>query len=227
MRAMVDAVLFDLDGTLADTALDLGAALNRLLIEEGRTALSAAAIRPHASNGTRGLLGLGFDITPDQEAYAGLARRFLDHYAASVCEHTVLFDGVAELLAALDERGVRWGVVTNKPQRFTLPLLDALGLTARCACIVSGDTTARPKPAPDPLLRGCQDAAARPQRSLYVGDDERDIIAGHAAGMITVIAAWGYLGEENPPENWNAAAMIETPAQVLDLLDLDERYASA
>lgn len=226
MRAMVDAVLFDLDGTLADTAPDLGAALNRLLVEEGRGELPATAIRPHASNGTRGLLGLGFDITPDQNAYAGLARRFLDHYAAAVCEHTILFHGIAELLATLDERGIRWGVVTNKPQRFTLPLLDALGLSARCACIVSGDTTARPKPAPDPLLRGCQDAAARPQRSLYVGDDERDIVAGRAAGMITVAAAWGYLGTEGSPENWGAAVVAETPAQVLALLELDDFHAA-
>ncbi len=219
---IADAVLFDLDGTLADTALDLGAALNRLLAEEGRAPLTPEQTRPLTSNGTRGLLGVGFGIAPGDAAYADLARRFLEHYAASVCECTVLFPGVSQLLDALDERGVRWGVVTNKPHRFTVPLLEALGLGPRCACIVSGDSTPRPKPDPGPLLLGCSTANARPQRSLYVGDDERDIVAGRAAGMLTVAAAWGYLGVDAPPDDWNAHAIIDEPPQVLDLLDLDK-----
>jgi phosphoglycolate phosphatase len=224
--AMIEAVFFDLDGTLADTALDLGAALNRLLVEEGRAELPAAVIRPQASNGTRGLVHLGFGITPEQAAYAGLAQRFLDFYAAAVCEHTVLFDGVADLLTMLDQRGVPWGVVTNKPQRFTLPLLDALELTSRCVCVVSGDTTARPKPAPDSLLRACQEAKVQPQRSLYVGDDERDIIAGRAAGMITAAAAWGYLGTGTLPEQWEATVVVESPAQIPALLMRNDLHAS-
>lgn len=219
---LADAVLFDLDGTLADTALDLGAALNRLLVEEGRAPLALEDTRPHTSNGTRGLLGAGFGIAPGDAAYADLARRFLDHYAAAVCAHTLLFPGVAELLDELDARGVRWGVVTNKPHRFTVPLLEALGLRQRCACIVSGDSTPRPKPDPGPLLLGCSEANARPQRSLYVGDDERDIVAGRAAGMLTVAAAWGYLGVAAPPGDWNAHVIIEAPLQVLDLLDVDK-----
>ncbi len=219
---IAEAVLFDLDGTLADTALDLGAALNRLLMEEGRAPLLLEATRPHTSNGTRGLLNVGFGIAPGEAAYTDLARRFLDHYAASVCEHTVLFPGVAKLLDTLDERGVRWGVVTNKPHRFTVPLLEALDLNLRCACIISGDSTPRPKPDPGPLLLGCKEAGVRPQSSLYVGDDERDIVAGRAAGMITIAAAWGYLGVETHPEKWNAHVIIEMPTQVLDQLDLDE-----
>ena len=216
----VDAVLFDLDGTLADTALDLGAALNRLLAEEDRAMLSLAETRPHTSNGTRGLLGAGFGIVPGDAAYAGLAKRFLDHYENALCEHTVLFAGVAELLAGLESHGLPWGVVTNKPQRFTLPLLEGLGLRQRCACIVSGDSAPRPKPHPSPLLLACVAANARPERSLYVGDDERDIVAGRAAGMITVAAAYGYLGVASPPSSWQAHVVVNHPGEVLGLLEL-------
>ena len=212
------AVLFDLDGTLADTAPDLGAALNRLLQEEARLPLPLATTRPHTSNGTRGLIRIGFDLGPEDPAYADLARRFLDHYAAFICEQPVLFPGVAELLDTLDARGIRWGVVTNKPQRFTRPLLDALALTSRCACSISGDSTPHPKPAPDPLLLGCQHAAVHPARTLYVGDDARDIEAGRAAGMTTVAATWGYLGVEEAPEKWDAHYLIDTPAEILRLL---------
>ena len=216
----MESVLFDLDGTLADTALDLGTALNRLLVEEGRAALPAQQIRPHTSNGTRGLLGAGFGILPGDAGYAGLAQRFLQHYENSLCEHTVLFPGVAELLAGLETRGVPWGVVTNKPQRFTLPLLEGLGLRHRCVCIVSGDSAPRPKPHPAPLLLACGIAQARPERSLYVGDDQRDVVAGRAARMITVAAAYGYLGIEAPPDSWQAHFIVNHPEEVLGLLDV-------
>ncbi len=216
----IEAVLFDLDGTLADTALDLGAALNQLLCEEKRPPLTAEVIRPHTSNGTRGLIRLGFDLGPEDTHYAELARRFLEHYAASVCQHTVLFPGIPTLLDTLDTQEIRWGVVTNKPHRFTVPLLAALGLEARCACIVSGDSTPHPKPAPDPLLLACKTACVHPEQTLYVGDDVRDIVAGRAAGMVTVAARWGYLGVEEIPENWGAHYLIDTPEELLPLIHI-------
>lgn len=216
---MIEAVLFDLDGTLADTAPDLGGALNRLLVEEGRPALPLEKYRPHTSNGTRGMLAIGFDIVPADPPYADLARRFLQHYENALCEHTVLFPDIAELLSSLEARGIRWGVVTNKPQRFTLPLLEGLGLRQRCACIVSGDSTPLPKPDPAPLLLACATAKVRPSHSLYVGDDARDIVAGRAADMITVAAAWGYLGVDVPIASWQAHAIIHRPDEVLGLLD--------
>ncbi len=217
-RPAIEAVLFDLDGTLADTALDLGAALNRLLLEEGRQTLTLQQFRPHTSNGTRGLLGAGFGIAPGDAAYAGLVQRFLKHYEGALCENTALFPGIAELLSDLETRGIRWGIVTNKPQRFTLPLIEGLGLRQRCVCIVSGDTAPRPKPHPAPLLLACFIAQTQPSRTLYVGDDQRDIVAGHAAGMGTVAAAYGYLGVDEPVSSWQAHAIVTQPAQILGLL---------
>ncbi len=215
---MIEAVLFDLDGTLADTAPDLGAALNRLLVEEGRPPLALELARPHTSNGVRGLLGAGFGCAPGDAAYAEFARRFLDHYASALCQGTVLFPGIAELLVKLDRRGIRWGIVTNKSQRYTLPLLEGLGLRQRCACIVSGDTTPRAKPHPAPLLLACIAAQVQPARSLYVGDDLRDILAGRAAGLGTVAAAYGYLGVEIPVASWQADAIVNRPEEILGLL---------
>jgi len=215
---VIEAVLFDLDGTLADTAPDLGAALNRLLVEEGKASLPLELTRPHTSNGVRGLLGAGFGCAPGDAEYAEFARRFLDHYESALCQGTLLFPGIAELLAELDERGVRWGIVTNKTQRFTLPLIEGLGLRQRCACIVSGDTTPRAKPHPAPLLLACIAAQVPPARSLYVGDDLRDIVAGRAAGMGTVAAAYGYLGVEAPVASWQADAIVAQPEEILGLL---------
>ncbi len=217
---MLDAVFFDLDGTLADTAPDLGGALNRLLAEEGRPALPAATLRPHVSAGTRGLLRIGFGATPADAAYPALARRFLDHYAQALCVGTTLFPGIAAVLDALDANGILWGVVTNKPHRFSLPLMTQLGLEARAAAIVSGDTTANSKPHPEPLLFACTAARVLPSRSLYVGDDRRDIEAGRAAGMRTAIAAYGYLGEEPAIEDWQADATISRPDEILGLVGL-------
>ncbi len=215
---MFEAVFFDLDGTLADTAPDLGAALNRLLEEEGRPPLPLATLRPHVSAGARGLIAVGFGLLPADEAYPPLLRRFLDHYAAALCVGTTLFPGMAELLDELESRGLRWGVVTNKPERFSLPLMEQLGLAKRAAAIVCGDTTAHPKPHPDPLLFACTTAGVAPARSLYVGDDLRDVQAGHAAGMRTVIAAYGYLGADPVLEDWQADATIGHPREVLGLL---------
>jgi phosphoglycolate phosphatase len=215
---VIEAVLFDLDGTLADTAADLGDALNRLRADEGLPGLPTAAIRPHVSQGVRGLLRVGFSTGPGDAAYGILHPRFLAHYAAALCTRTTLFEGVADLLDMIEAEGTRWGVVTNKTSRYTLPLTTALGLTQRAACIVSGDSAPRPKPAPDPLLLASTIVGIRPQNCLYVGDDLRDIEAGHAAGMGTVAVAWGYLGDEKPIEEWGAGTIIQSPAEILGLL---------
>jgi N-acetyl-D-muramate 6-phosphate phosphatase len=214
----VEAVFFDLDGTLADTAPDLGGALNRLLEEQGRATIDMATLRPHVSAGTRGMLAVGFGLSPRDNAYADLARRFLELYAAMLSDGTRLFDGMAALLDQLESRRIRWGVVTNKPARFTLPLMDALDLRHRAAAIVSGDSTPKPKPAPDTLHLACATAGITPGRALYVGDDLRDIQAAHAAGMPGIIAAWGYLGDGPGINEWGADATIDDPLDLLGLL---------
>ncbi|MBI4995394.1 MAG: HAD-IA family hydrolase [Rhodocyclales bacterium] len=214
----VRAVFFDLDGTLADTAPDLGGALNELLVEVGRPQLAMAALRPYVSAGTRGMLGIGFGLTPDHADYPDLARRFLELYAARLCFGTRLFDGMAALLRQLEDRGILWGVVTNKPARFTEPLMDCLLLTERMAAIVSGDSAPKPKPAPDTLLLACEKAGVPPRLTLYVGDDLRDIQAAHAAGMRAIAAGWGYLGDGQPISEWRADATIAAPLELLDLL---------
>jgi N-acetyl-D-muramate 6-phosphate phosphatase len=215
---VAQAVLFDLDGTLADTAPDLARALNALLGEHGRPPVPSAITRPLTSSGARGMIQAGFGLTPASEQYESLKERFLDLYGAAVCVETRLFPGMAELLDALERLGVRWGVVTNKPDRFTRPLLDALGLGARAACIVSGDTAARPKPHPDPLLHASDALALDPAACLYVGDDVRDVRAARAAGMRILAAAYGYLGDDGDPHDWGADAVIDHPLEALNFL---------
>ena len=215
---MIDAVLFDLDGTLADTAADLGAVLNRLRSEAGQAPLPAATIRPHVSKGVRGLLGIGFALEPGDDGYAELHQRFLAYYGDSLCVATTLFEGVLGLLASLEAEGIKWGVVTNKTSRYTLPVMATLGLGRRAACIVSGDSSPRPKPAADPLLLACTLAGALPARCLYVGDDLRDMQAARAAGMGAIAAAWGYLGDGLPLDAWGADAIIQSPGELTGLL---------
>jgi len=215
---MLGCVLFDLDGTLADTAPDLGGALNRVRVEEGLAPLPLAATRPVTSQGVRGLLRVGFDITPEDGRYPGLSERVLAHYAAHICEETRIFDGLEQVLHELESRGIRWGIVTNKHSRFTVPLVRALGYETRAACVVSGDSAARPKPHPDTLLHACGLVSLAPTDCVYVGDDERDVQAGRAAGMPTIVAAWGYLGQGTPPEAWGADSIVSTPDSLLDAL---------
>jgi phosphoglycolate phosphatase len=215
---MIRAVLFDLDGTLADTAPDLAGALNALLEERRRPPLPVAVARPVTSSGARGMLKVGFGIDPGDADYDALRARFLDLYAERVCVETRLFAGIAELLAALDARAVPWGVVTNKAERFTRPLLEALELLERAACIVGGDTTTRAKPHPDPLLHAAQHIGIAAVHCLYVGDDLRDVQAARAAGMPVLAAAYGYLGIDGDPHAWGADAVIEHPLDVLNHL---------
>jgi 2-phosphoglycolate phosphatase len=215
---VIRAVLFDLDGTLADTAPDLAGALNRLLAELGHPTVSLEATRPLTSSGARGMLKAGLGITPEHADYERHKSRFLALYAENICHETRLFDGVADLLQNLEDRKMPWGVVTNKAARFTEPRLERLALAYRAACIVSGDTTAHSKPHPAPLLHAAQILELPPQACLYVGDDLRDVQAARAAGMGVIAAGYGYLGEEHDPHAWAADAVIVHPLELLNHL---------
>jgi 2-phosphoglycolate phosphatase len=217
-RLAVKGVLFDLDGTLIDSAPDLGAAVNRMRLQRNLPLLADAQLRPYASHGARGLLQAGFDMSPDHPEYRSMRDEFLASYEAALCVNTVIFAGVPELLDALDAVGLSWGIVTNKASRFTLPLLDALGLRSRSACIVCGDTAARAKPFPDPLFVAAEMLALPPSACVYVGDAERDIQAGIAAGMPTLVARYGYIQEHERPEQWQASGHLDSPLQLLSWL---------
>lgn len=216
----IRAVLFDLDGTLADTAPDLVGALNQVRLEENLAPQPLAHLRRFASEGARGLLREGMGIQTDHPDYAKWVDRFLTHYAARLSRETDLFEGMPALLGELMLRGVAWGVVTNKHSRFTLPLLHALALPG-LACVVCGDTTPNPKPAPDPVLHACTSLGIAPHESIYVGDDRRDIQSGHAAGCLTLAAAWGYLGGTSPVSEWAADGIIGHPAEILAWVQRD------
>ena len=215
---MPSAVLFDLDGTLADTAPDLAGAVNRQLQARGSPPLPVADLRPHASSGARGMIGLAFGIAPGHSDYEFLRTEFLDLYERHLVVETRLFDGVPTLLDALETRGLRWGIVTNKQERFTLPLVARIGLSPRAGCVVAGDTTPHAKPHPAPLLEAARRLGCDPAHCVYVGDDERDILAARAAGMAAVAAAYGYLGVAAPPHAWGADAVIHEPMHLLNWL---------
>lgn len=212
------AVLFDLDGTLADTAPDLARALNRVRAAHRLAPMPVAITRRYTSSGARGLLKVGFGLDPGDERYEALRLQFLDFYAAGICVDTRLFDGMAELLDQLDQDRLPWGVVTNKAERFTFPLLQGLRLGERAACVVGGDTAARAKPHPDPLLHAAAALQLPPSACLYVGDDLGDVRAARAAGMRVIAAKYGYLGDGGSIESWQADAVIDHPREVLDYL---------
>lgn len=214
----VRAVLFDLDGTLADTAPDLARALNRVRAANQLAPMPLETTRPYTSSGARGLLKIGFGLSPGDERYEALKLQFLEFYAAEICVDTRLFEGMAELLDRLDQDQLPWGVVTNKAVRFTLPLLQGLRLGGRAACVVGGDTTARLKPYPDPLLHAAAELQLPPSACLYVGDDLRDVQAARAAGMPVLAAGYGYLGDGGAIESWQADAIIEHPREILEFL---------
>ena len=218
-NARYQLVLFDLDGTLADTAPDLAAAVNRMRQRRQLAPLPPAELRPWASHGARGMIGQAFSVAPGDPRYEPLREEFLAEYEAAICVETTLFPSMAKTLAAIEQLGLRWGVVTNKLARFTQPLLGALQLDRRAACIVSGDTTAHAKPHPAPLLHALAVTGAVATETMYVGDDQRDIEAGRAAGLDTVVAAYGYLGETVPYLQWGATHAIDQPAGLLALLN--------
>jgi 2-phosphoglycolate phosphatase len=215
-----EAVFFDLDGTLADTAPDLGGALNRVRAEEGLSAVPLAQLRPVVSQGVRGLLRVGFALQPEDAAYAELQTRVLAHYAVDICRDTTLFPGIAELLTLLEENDLPWGVITNKRSVYTDPLVDALQLSQRAVTVVSGDTAGKPKPAPEPMWHACQHAGVDPQKCWYVGDDLRDIQAAHAVNMRAIAAVWGYLGDGLPPEQWQADALAQQPGDIARIIGI-------
>lgn len=217
---MVDAVLFDLDGTFADTAPDLGAALNHVLALRGVPPLPLEMIRTQASHGSPGLLKLGLGIEPDAPDYPELRQAFLDHYEAHICDHTKLFPGMAALIDELEERDLPWGIVTNKPHRYTVPLMEALGYAKRAACLVSGDTCEHAKPHPMPLLHAASLMAVEPARCLYLGDDLRDMQAAQAAGMGGIIANYGYIDAAAGSTSWPSAGSVQTPFALLRYLPL-------
>ncbi|WP_047548948.1 HAD family hydrolase [Methylotenera sp. G11] len=212
-------ILFDLDGTLVDTAHDLAYALNLQRERHGMAVLPLDVIRPYASHGSKGLLSIGFDLTPEDARFDVMREEYLALYDQVLTRKPVLFPGVAELLAALDEENMPWGVVTNKPRRFTQPLLQNIGLLERAACVVSGDDASRPKPHPDTLFLACEQAGINPHRCWYVGDAERDIQAGRAAGMKTVVALYGYLGTDDRPDEWGADVSVNAPLELLRLIN--------
>ena len=210
------AVLFDLDGTLADTAPDLAAAVNWMRTERGLAPTPYEVLRPTASAGARGMIGAAFGLAPGDEGYEELRVQWFERYQSAMAVHTTLFDGIADLLDGIVGAGMTWGIVTNKPARFTDPLVPQIGL-AHAGCVISGDTTPHAKPHPAPLLEAARRLELDPAHCWYVGDDLRDIEAGRAAGMITVACGWGYCGSIDPV-TWGADYLLETPRDLLRLL---------
>lgn len=210
----LDCVLFDLDGTLVDTAPDLVACLNKSLAEHGFATVDYPAAKPFISHGAMAMINHAAADAGD-DVKSRMLNYMLDCYQNNIAEHSRFFAGIAETLETIEILGLKWGVVTNKRQRFTLPLMDALKLSERAACIVSGDSTANPKPHPEPMLMACQQAGVRPENCVYIGDASHDIAAGKSANMKTLAALYGYLKDGDQPENWGADALIEHPEQLL------------
>ncbi|AMM25699.1 HAD family hydrolase [Variovorax sp. PAMC 28711] len=215
----IRAVLFDLDGTLVDSAPELGAAADKMRTDRGLPSLPQDLYRPMAGAGARGMLGVAFGVVPDAPEFVALRDEFFVNYENRMLLNTHAFDGVAELIHALDEKGLPWGVVTNKSMRFTDPLTQALPLFATARAVVSGDTTPFAKPHPEPLYEAARRLCVSPTDCVYVGDDERDIIAGRAAGMYTVAATYGYLGAQADAARWQADASISSPLELLQWLN--------
>lgn len=219
---MIDTILFDLDGTLVDTAPDLGHALNIQLARHGKSILPDAVIRPFASHGSRGLIGLGFGITPADSTFLALRDEYLSIYDTVFTRSPILLNGIAELLQAIENKGLKWGIVTNKPRRFTQPLIKNMGLDVRASCVVSGDDALQPKPSPATLLMACEQMNVNPKNCIYVGDAERDIQAGRAAGMQTAVALFGYIDVADKPQDWGADFMLREPIDLLDLIFFED-----
>jgi len=218
MLTSIQAVLFDLDGTLIDSAPDLGDAADKMRTDRGLSSLPEEMYRPMAGAGARGMLKVAFDITPEHADYDAMREEFFVNYERAMTVRTYIFDGVPEVIESMRRRDMRWGVVTNKMARFTDPLTQAMPLFASASAIVSGDTTPYAKPHPEPMFEAARRLGLPPELCLYVGDDERDIVAGRAAGMRTVAASYGYLGEKTNIESWGADLHIDSPLKLLQLL---------
>jgi 2-phosphoglycolate phosphatase len=219
MGAGTKAVLFDLDGTLIDSAPDLGAAADKMRTDRGLASYPLDRYRPMAGAGARGMLGVAFGITPESAEFDALREEFFVAYEHRMLLNTQVFDGIPALIEALRERGLLWGVVTNKSMRFTDPLTRAIPLFASAGAMVSGDTTPFSKPHPEPLHEAARRLGVASEACIYVGDDERDIVAGRAAGMKTVAAAYGYMGSQADSTLWDADASISSPLELLKLLN--------
>ena len=213
-----EGIFFDLDGTLADTAPDLVAATNKLLVARNLTPKPYEFLRPYASAGARGLLEGAFGISPDHEDFVALRDEFFSNYEKALLVHSKLFDGIDHLLDQMDAASLPWGIITNKSERFTNPLTDLMGLRQRAVSTVSGDTTPYSKPHPEPILHAARISKIDPSKSIYVGDDIRDVLAGKAAGMKTVAAAYGYCGCKEPPEAWGADYIANNPLDLLQII---------
>ena len=211
-------LLFDLDGTLVDTAPELAAAVNALRVADSFAPLDFDTLRPVCSQGAIGLLGRAYGVTPGDDAFPQLRERFLQAYGADFAPHSLPFAGIEALLAGCEARGVAWGIVTNKPRAYALPILDALDWQDRCAVLVAGDDAERPKPAPDPVLLACESLKRAPIDGLYVGDDPRDVAAARAAAMPVAAVSWGYIEEAPPIAEWGADWVCHSPGEVAALL---------
>lgn len=214
----IDAVLFDLDGTLIDSAPDLGAAADKMRTDRGLESFPLTQYRPMAGAGARGMIAVAFGLTPENPRFDALKEEFFANYESCLMKRTYVFEGVSELIDRISQAGLKWGVVTNKSTRFTLPLTNAMSLFSTAQTIISGDTTPHAKPHPAPLIEAARQLGVVAGRCVYVGDDERDIVAGRAAGMPTVAAAYGYLGSTADTKGWNADFTIFAPLALLKFL---------
>ncbi|MES2714219.1 MAG: phosphoglycolate phosphatase [Pseudomonadota bacterium] len=213
-------LLFDLDGTLIDSAPDLAGAANDLRAAHGLAPLPSAALRPMVGAGARGMVGIAFGVLPGDARFEGLKDAFLARYAERLLHSTQVFDAMQPVLDRLDAAGLPWGIVTNKAMRFTAPLVEGLGLAQRARVVIAGDTTPHAKPHPEPLLEAARRLGVAAGACAYIGDDHRDMQAGRAAGMATLAAAWGYLGQGEPVQAWGADQVLSSPGELLQWLDL-------